>query len=31
MIDNTEEMQVYAWPLLRRGGALHCVTWELVE
>ena len=23
--------QVYAWPLVRRGGALHCVTWELVE
>lgn len=29
--DGYKIKQVYAWPLVRRGGALHCVTWELVE
>ena len=24
-----EIIQVYAAPLVKHGGALHCVTWEL--
>lgn len=31
LFDGYKIKQVYAWPLVRRGGALHCVTWELVE
>ena len=28
--DEIEIKQVYAMPLVKKGGALHCVTWELV-
>lgn len=31
LFDGYKIKQVYAWPLVRRCGALHCVTWELVE
>jgi peptidyl-arginine deiminase subfamily len=28
-IFNKEILQVYAQPLIKNGGALHCITWEL--
>ena len=31
LFPNLEVIPIYAEPLIKKGGALHCVTWEYIE